>query len=110
MATDAEFVLFVGVVIAIVCIWLGYEYVTDANIRLNGTKTPGTVLRLEEKTTMNQYGQASTTHYLVYEFADDVGQRYTSRRRVTGHYVCKRKGDAVTVYYLPNKPQRNVLA
>lgn len=82
---------------------------SDARIKKNGTTTTGTVLNTETFRTTDMYGRVSTSYYLSYDFTDAQGRRVSNRKQVYGSLAGKKKGDSITVYYLPDRPDRNTV-
>ena len=97
------------VLAAIAAIFFIHRHMSEANIRKNGTKTQGTIVRRDEERSTDQYGRTHVYYYLVYEFLDGTGRRLTDRRRVSADMAQREQGDPITVYYLPSRPERNVI-
>ena len=91
--------IIIGVVIAIF-VFSNYD------IKLRGVQTTGQVINVNSRTTTDMYGVRHTTYYLTYEFQDANGKHYTGEKS-TSSRGRKVVGDSVTVYYLPERPERN---
>ncbi|MBE9116944.1 DUF3592 domain-containing protein [Lusitaniella coriacea LEGE 07157] len=90
------------VIFVVIVVFLNSRY----NIRSQGTKTEGQILRIDRHTTTDSYGIRHTSYYATYEFHDDSGQRWTGEKSMGGNRR-KKVGDRVNVYYLPKNPRRS---
>lgn len=71
----------------------------DAKARSKGHRTVGTVDKTETRTHVDSYGNRSYTYHVTYQFEVD-GRSHRHTKKV-GKLGGVRRGDKITVYYLP---------
>ena len=99
----------VAIVVAIViAILIGTKSMTDAKIRSKGVSTTGKVTKCDTQTTHGAYGAVHKTHYVNYEYKDSAGKMYRAKKQVSS-LTGMAEGVAITVYYLPDRPEKSAL-
>ncbi len=106
-------IIFVGVVIAAVAIWLNNQRVKE-ELRQQGVTMQAVVTdrQHEHHTTTDKNGFVSTSdnYYISYRYTVD-GNEYRNRESVSfGTYEALAQGSPVEVVYLPSKPNEVRLA
>jgi len=98
---------FLTVILVIVIVYLIFYFASGSDIRSRGVKTTGKISELDRQSWTDKYGHSHTTYYIKYQFQDDSGQSWTGKQSI-GSAKGARVGQEITVYYLPNRPERNV--
>lgn len=83
----------------------------DAKARSKGHRTVGTVDKTETRTHVDQYGRRSYTYHVTYQFeVDGWDYRQTKKVGSLSSLGGVRRGDKITVYYLPDSyPPRSAI-
>ncbi len=97
--------IYLVIMLVIIALMIIIFLLSKQDIRMRGVKITGSVLDISSRTWTDQYGVAHINYYIIYEFYDRNGQRWTGEKKVNSHRLAV--GDSLTVYYLPNRPQRN---
>lgn len=85
-----------------------------AKIRRNGLRTMGVILRIESEERAGWapgYGGQSdkrSVYHIKHEFADAQGIKRTERKTIK-RLACLKEGSNLTVYYLPDSPDKNTI-
>ena len=94
--------LIIIILIIIIIVFLS----SKLDVKFRGIKTTGAVIDVRSQTWTDQYGVAHTNYFILYEFYDRKGQRWTGEKKVNSNRISI--GDTSTVYYLSKRPQRNI--
>ena len=95
-----------AIIIIIIIVVIIFFIASKYDIRNRGTRTTGKVINVNSRTRTDQYGVSHTTYYITYEFQDSTGKSWTGEASSGSH---RSIGSTVTVYYLPDRPSRNVV-
>lgn len=81
----------------------------DARIIKKGTQTMGKIVDTETLRTTDSYGGVHITHYITYEYTDSDGRKFKKRKKVSDKLSEKARGEEITVYYLPQRPDKSTI-
>ena len=92
------------IVVAIIVI---FTMVKKFDVRNKGIQTEGQISKISPRTYTDAYGISHTTYYAQYQFTDENGMVYRGEKSLGSARPSRTEGETVTVYYLPEKPERN---
>mgnify|MGYP001062000719 CR=1 FL=1 len=98
-------IVLIVVVVIVVIIFAIYK----GDIKRRGDKTQGTIIDIDTRSTTDVYGRVHTSYYATYEFSTPNGTRHTGSKNLGGSSRGLHSGSNVTVYYLPDRPERNTI-
>ena len=111
-------VVFLGIIIIVIrTCFVAYQN-SNSYIRQNGRKTEGIITSVQSRSTKDRYGKVHVSYIVSYRFQDiepkrkEIKQKQTWRGKFTiKSSTCRfKEEDTVTVYYLPDKPYKNVVS
>ncbi len=86
---------------------------SDIAIRLKGHRTTGVVVDSEaSRSHAPDYSAPRYAHFITYEFTDPSGKKWSNTKKLGMRHklVGVVKGAEVSVYYLPDWPDKSTLA
>jgi hypothetical protein len=92
----------VGIVLLGVSAWLT---VRSLDLTANGLRAEGSVIRLQREYSRNSDGQGRYLYYPIVRFGTDAGEDIEFRGSTGTSSPSYRRGERVTVLYLPQSPQ-----
>ena len=94
------------IIIIIIAVVIIFFIASKYDVKMRGIKTTGKVTNVNSRTRVDQYGVSHTTYYITYTFDDNTGQSWSGEGTSSSSRYSI--GSAITVYYLPKRPSRNV--
>jgi len=83
---------------------------SDDYILYNGQKTEGVITSIQSRSQTDQYGKVHVSYIVSYQFQDSKERIQRGKFTIKSPTCRFKELDKVEVYYLPNKPHKNVVS
>ncbi|MEO1802858.1 MAG: DUF3592 domain-containing protein [Cyanobacteria bacterium J06629_2] len=102
----AIFLLIIAIIIICFILYLS----SDGYIFDKGRKTEGIITDVQSRSQTDQYGKVHVSYIVSYRFNDSEDRVWRGKFTVKSSTCRFKEEDTVTVYYLADKPYKNVVS